>query len=130
MSMKRILAGMMLVCGMASTSQAASLLASDPAFGGPASNRVICMITNSGSTNITFLQTMIRSQFINPLQLSFNDCVGVQRPGGICSFQAAVIDKRPALACQAVIEEAKTNVRGTLEILSPTNTVLSEVPIR
>lgn len=130
MSMKRILAGMTLAWGMASTSQAASLLASDPAFGGPASNRVVCMITNAGSTNITFLQTTIRSQFLNPLPPSFDDCVGVLKPGGICSFQAAVIDKRPAFACQAVIAEAKTNVRGTLEILSSANTVLSEVPIR
>ena len=118
-----VLSGVALACGMAGTAQAASTLASGPVFGGKQQEIVACEVVNLGSTPITFITKQLVGQFKAPLTLNFSDCGATLLPGAFCSFQANVNTQgtapHQAASCKVVIQEAKTNVRGTMVALDP-----------
>ena len=120
---KLILSGIVLACGMAGTAQAASTLASGPVFGGQQQEQVACVVVNLGSTPINFVTKQLVGQFKTPLTQNFNDCGAKLLPGATCSFQANVNTQgtapHQAASCKVVIQEAKTNVRGTMVALDP-----------
>ena len=120
---KLVLSGIVLASGMAGTAQAASTLASGPVLGGKQQQQVACVVVNLGSTPITFLTKQLAGQFKNPLTLNFSDCGATLQPGATCSFQANVNAQgtapNQAASCKIVIQEAKTNVRGTMVALDP-----------
>ena len=118
-----VLSGVALACGMAGTAQAASTLASGPVFGGKQQEIVACEVVNLGSTPITFLTKQLVGQFKAPLTLNFSDCGATLAPSASCSIQANVNAQgtapNQAASCKIVIQEAKTNVRGTMVALDP-----------
>jgi hypothetical protein len=116
---KLVLSGIVLACAMAGTVQADSLLATGVVYGGPGMNRVACEVVNMGTTPITFLTKQLVGQFNGNLPKDFDDCFGSLVPNGICTFQAAVGNQ--GVSCKVVIVQPKTNVRGTLQALSPLN---------
>jgi hypothetical protein len=112
---KLMLSGMVFVCGMAGTVQAATL-ASGVVYGGPRQNHVACEVVNMSNAPITFVKTELVGQYHGSLPLNYNDCGTELAPNGICSFQAAAV--REAAACKVIINQAKTHVRGTMVALS------------
>ena len=120
---KLILSGIVLACGMAGTAQAASTLASGPVIGGQQQEQVACVVVNLGSTPINFVTKQLVGQFKTPLTQNFNDCGAKLLPGATCSFQANVNTQgtapHQAASCKVIIQEAKTNVRGTMVALDP-----------
>src|SRR4051812_9458377 len=120
---KRVLSAIVLACGMAGTAQAASTLASGPVFGGQQQQTVACVVVNLGGTPITFLTKQLVGQFKAPLTQNFDDCGASLLPSATCSFQANVNTQgtapHQAASCKVVIQEAKTNVRGTMVALDP-----------
>ena len=127
MKMQRLLSGIVLACGLVGTVQA-DTLASGPVYGGPSQNRVACQVFNAGNTPITFVSTRISSQFNASVPLTFNNCGASLAPNRICTFQATASDQ--AFSCKALINEAKTNVRGTMAALNSSNDALSEADLR
>ena len=130
MRVRRILAGMVVACGIVGTVQADTLI-SGPVYGGLGQNHVACVVINAGTAPIHFVATELLGQYVAPLLLNYNDCRASLLPGAICSFQAATLDHQ-ATACKVSIAEAKTNVRGTMMALNPmpTNANLSEADLR
>jgi hypothetical protein len=127
MRIQRVLAGIALACGVVGTVQA-DTLASGPVYGGPTQKRVACQVFNGGTTPITFVSTEISSQFLASVPLTFNNCGTALAPNRICTFQAAANDQ--AFACKARVNEAKTNVRGTMAALNSAAAALSEADLR
>jgi len=127
MRIQRILAGIVLACGIVGTVQADTLI-SGPVYGGPTQKRVACQVFNAGTTPITFVSTGISSQFLASVPLTFNNCGTALAPNRICTFQAAASDQ--AFACKARINEANTNVRGTMAALNSSAVPLSEADLR
>jgi len=83
------------------------------------------------NTPITFVKKELVGQYQAPLPFDFDDCGTALEPNGICTFQAAAV--RQAAACKVIINQARTNVRGTLVALTgpPGNpTPLSESDLR
>ena len=130
MRVRRILAGMVVACGIVGTVQADTLI-SGPVYGGLGQTHVACVVVNAGTAPIHFVTTELLGQYVAPLPLNYNDCRVSLLPGAICSFQAATLDHQ-ATACKVSIVEAKTNVRGTMMALSPvpTNANVSEADLR
>jgi hypothetical protein len=130
MRIQRVLGGIVVACGLAGSVQADTLL-SGPVYGGLDQDHVACQVVNAGTAPITFVTTDLLGQYVSPLPLNYNDCLGRPLlPGAICSFQAATVDHQ-ATACKVIIREAKTNVRGTMVALSgPDNVNLSEADLR
>ena len=115
MRMQRVLTGIVLACGLAGTVQAATL-ASGVVYGGPSQDHVACEVVNMSDAPITFVKTELVGQYHGSLTLNYNDCGSALAPNGICSFQAAAV--REAAACKVIINQAKTDVRGTMVALS------------
>jgi hypothetical protein len=112
---KRMLLGMVFVCGMAGTVQAATLT-SGPVFGGPDQTHVACVVVNLSNAPITFLKTQLIGHFRGVLPQFFNGCGTTLARNGMCSFQANA--DRESTACKVIIAQAKTNVRGTMVALT------------
>ena len=112
-----LLSGIVFVCGMAGTVQAATLT-SGVVYGGPSQNHVACGVVNLSNAPITFVKTEIVGQYQGFLPLNFNNCGHELAPNSMCSFQAAAV--REAAACKVVIIQAKTDVRGTMVALGGT----------
>jgi hypothetical protein len=130
MRMPRVLTGIILACGVAGTAQA-DILASGPVYGGAGQVRVACQVFNAGSAPITFLSTEIFDQLTpggGPITLDFSNCVGLLAPNDICTFQAPANNQ--AYGCKVNILEVKTDVRGTMAALGPSNALLSEADLR
>jgi hypothetical protein len=126
----RVLIAMIWACGLAGTAQA-DIFASGPVYGGPSQVRVACQVFNAGSTPITFVSTEIFDQLTpggGPITLDFSNCVGSLAPNDICTFQAPTNDQ--AYGCKVNILEEKTDVRGTMAALGPSNALLSEADLR
>ena len=111
---KLMLSGIVFVCGMAGTVQAATL-ASSTVYGGPRQDHAACVVVNMSNAPITFVKTQLVGQFRGFLPLNFNGCGTELAPNGICSFQAAAVHE--AVACKVIINQAKTNVRGHMVAL-------------
>lgn len=102
-----------------------------PGLRGPSQVRVACQVFNAGSTPITFVSTEIFDQLTpggGPITLDFSNCVGSLAPNDICTFQAPTNDQ--AYGCKVNILEEKTDVRGTMAALGPSNALLSEADLR
>jgi hypothetical protein len=130
MKLPRVLTGIILVCGLAGTAQA-DILASGPVYGGASQIRVACQVFNAGSIPITFVSTEIFDQLTpggGPVTLDFSNCVGSLAPNDICTFQAPAGNQ--AYGCKVNIVELKTDVRGTMAGLGPSNALLSEADLR
>ena len=112
---KLMLSGIVFVCGMAGTVQAATLT-SGVVYGGPSQDHVACEVVNMSNTPITFVKTQLVGQYRGSLPQNYNDCGTALAPKGICSFQAAAV--REAAACKVIINQEKTDVRGTMVALS------------
>jgi hypothetical protein len=112
---------------MAGTAQADSTLASGPVIGGQQQQQVACVVVNLSSAPITFVTKELVGQYSGVLKTNFDDCGTTLGQGRFCSFQANVNAQTPPVApnqgvsCKAVIQEAKTNVRGTMLALNPAN---------
>ena len=125
---KLILSGIVFACGMAGTVHAANL-GSGPVYGGPGQDHVACQVANVGNTPITFVRTVIFSQFSTTVPLTFNNCTGSLAPNRICTFQAVATNQ--AYACKVITNEVENgSVRGTMAALGPSNVLLSEAELR
>ena len=125
---KLMLSGMVFVCGMAGTVQAATL-ASGPVYGGPSQGQVACTVVNVGTTPITFVKKELLGQFQAPLPLNFDDCKVSLNPRATCSFQAAAGNQ--ATSCKVIIPDAqRAAIRGNMLALSPENDNLSQDALR
>ena len=123
-----ILSGIVFACGMAGTVQAANL-GSDPVYGGPSQNHIACQVANVGNTPITFVRTVIFSQFSTFVPLTFNNCTGSLAPNRICTFQASASNQ--AYACNVITNEVESgSIRGTIDALTSSNDTLSEAQLR
>jgi hypothetical protein len=128
MRMPRILTGIVLACGLAGTVQA-DILASGPVYGGPSQDHVACQVFNANNTPITFVSIELFDQTsLGAIPLTFNNCGVSLAPGDMCNFQT--VANNQAYACKVIINEGKENIRGTMNALTPANTVLSEADLR
>lgn len=132
MRLPRLLTGIVLACSMAGTVQAASTLTSGLVYGGPDQTHAACQVVNLSNAPITFVKKQIVGHFGGLLPLNFDDCGTALAPNGVCTFQAATPGSQGA-ACKFIINQARTNVRGTMVALTgdlATPTPLSESDIR
>jgi hypothetical protein len=117
MKLQRILTGIVLACSMAGTVQAASTLTSGVVYGGPDQTHVACEVVNLSNAPITFVKKQIIGHFNGSLPLNFDDCGTALAPNRICTFQAATPGSQGA-ACKFIINQLKTNIRGTMVALT------------
>jgi hypothetical protein len=129
---KLVLSGIAFAGGMAGTVQAGTL-ESAVVYGGPSQSHVACAIVNMKDAPITFVKKQLVGQFHGTLDHEhfFDNCGTTLGAGAMCSFQAAAV--RESAACKVIINEANTNVRGTMQALTDpvgNPTPLSEADLR
>lgn len=123
---------MLLVCSAPST--AASLLEAGGVYGGPSQVRAYCYVFNGSGMSITFGARRILDQSGNDITLPtqeghcghFNAPLG---PNKTC-LVSGNIGGGSVYACKIWINEAKTLVRGILDLRDSANNVLVSSPLR
>jgi hypothetical protein len=110
-----MLSGLIFAAGMAGAVQAATL-ESGIVYGGPSQTHVACEVVNMSSAPIHFVKIEVIGQYNGSLKPFYDDCGMSLGQGGVCSFQAPAV--REAAACKVIIQEAKTDVHGTMVALS------------